>query len=164
MPNLDRLCMLCYHVQFPATAGQEPCARNCSDQNTISWKLLSTKWWRRKVGRVSHQVAPSKAKAGRMNALGRLAQSAILPRIKDQQRIFVHQQSVRKRKQNNLKINSSISLNLKSMTLKADKYFWFLILAEDNTAPLEQGTKIKKENLQGWPRQRKVARKKQRSK
>lgn len=40
---------------------------------------------------------------------------------------FTHQQCARKRKQNNLKINSSTSLNLKAMTLKEGRQILFLV-------------------------------------
>lgn len=45
-------------------------------------------------------------------------------KIKDHYSVFVHQQNVRKRKRNNLKINSSASFHLKSRTFKSCKFIF----------------------------------------
>lgn len=56
----------------------------------------------------------------------RLAQPAIPSKNKDYCNVFIHQQNVRKRKPNNLKINASASSNLKPMTLKEVMHILFV--------------------------------------
>lgn len=82
------------------------------------------KWW--KI-RKSPQIAPLENKC-RWNEYiwGILAQSAILPKFKITG-VFTHQQRARKRKQNNLKINSSTFFKFKSHGLKGRQANTFLV-------------------------------------
>lgn len=86
-----------------------------------------------------------------------MAQPAIPSKNKDYYHAFVHQQNVRKRKPNNLKINSSASSNLQPMTFKKVMHILFVsTCSRGKHCQFGATEKSVKENQYQWPRERKV--------